>query len=843
MRWVENNRQKSTSGEDTRDDAGRESEESGESEPKPFYDSEEKVFNAANMRNCDVPFRKRVGIPECAETTTEARLTLCRERLNGVLKEYKEVEESAWSNLTTQQRKGLKKLQKRVKDKEIVCFQTDKSGSMSVDTPDNYVESMQPHLEGTLPSTEEEYFKTEKLLNAHMQTWCRIMKVDKRVANNFITENNEIPPLYGLRKDHKEVPVGEEEKGPPQRPVCGAVVASNYRLSHFVSTILQPVIQQSKHPCNSTEDMLSRVRVVNETVDLTNCIIGSMDVKALYPSIDIDFAVEKCVEMILKSNVKFENIDTVELGLYLSLTMSVEDLIELNILEYCARRKRIGKNPSITGCGIKEKESERWECWNKPERVPEGEELKRLVAIALGVAMRTILKNHIFRFNDVIRKQASGGAIGVKAAGDIAALFMTWWDGEFLRRVNEVLKEMNLYLRYVDDEYVICEVVPETEENRGQERDERTMKKLQVIGNDIHPSIQVTIDFPSNNENGRMPVLDTEHWMSEIEENGVKKVQVLHSHYSKPMANAFVIHKESAVSERNKESILVADLTRVMRNISTKCSEQERRSKVQHFISRMQYSGYGMEERVRVYRLAKRRYEEMLRRDAEGETPLYRGKDWNRSERIKAKELKKKTWFKGKREDSEAVFFVRATPGSALAEKCKMEFRRSGLKIKVVERTGKSVKSCLVKSNPFRKVRCDKENCIVCNLDGNVDCRARSVHYRISCEGVNKEGEHCSGIQYEGETSRSTGERFPEHLNLIRNKKEQLRQKSVFYDHAWEAHGGAVPPLRFEVLGRFPDDPAMRQATEAVSIRRNKPVLNSKQEWTNEPKVRRVQDV
>ena len=61
---------------------------------------------------------------------------------------------------------------------------------------------------------------------------------------------------------------------------------------------MQPVIQQAKYPCNSTEDMLSRVKRVNETVDLNNCIIGSMDVKALYPSIDIDFAVEKCVEMI-----------------------------------------------------------------------------------------------------------------------------------------------------------------------------------------------------------------------------------------------------------------------------------------------------------------------------------------------------------------------------------------------------------------------------------------------------------------------------------------------------------------------------------------------------------------
>ena len=256
-----------------------EQEERSPTEPKPFFNDETKTFDASNIQNCDVPFRKRVGIPECAEVTTEARLTLCKESLNKVLKEYKVNQESAGNNLTKQQNKGLGKLKRRIKNKEIVCFQTDKSGSMSVDTPGNYIESMQPHLEGTIPSTEEEYTRTEKLLNAHMQTWCRIMKFDKRVARNYVTENNEIPPLYGLRKDHKDVPTGEEEKGPPQRPVCGAVVASNYRMSHFISSILQPVIQQAKHPCSSTEDMLSRVKLVNETVDLTNCVIGSMDVK------------------------------------------------------------------------------------------------------------------------------------------------------------------------------------------------------------------------------------------------------------------------------------------------------------------------------------------------------------------------------------------------------------------------------------------------------------------------------------------------------------------------------------------------------------------------------------
>ena len=118
------------------------------------------------------------------------------------------------------------------------------------------------------------------------------MNFEKRVAQNFMTENNEIPPLYGLRKDRKEVPEGEEEKGPTQRPVCGAVVASNCRLCHFISKILQPIIQQQNYPCSSTEDMLSRVRKVNEEIDLKNCVIGSMDVKALYPSIDIDFEVK-----------------------------------------------------------------------------------------------------------------------------------------------------------------------------------------------------------------------------------------------------------------------------------------------------------------------------------------------------------------------------------------------------------------------------------------------------------------------------------------------------------------------------------------------------------------------
>ena len=132
-----------------------------------------------------------------------------------------------------------------------------------------------------------------------------------------------------------------------------------------------------------------------------------------------------------------------------------------------------------------------------------------------------------------------------------------------------------------------------------------------------------------------MPVLDTEHWMQEVMINGKLKKQVLHSHYSKPMSSALVTHKNSAMSTRTKESVLVADLTRVMRNISLRCTAEERREKVQHYMARLQHSGYNMEDRVKIYRKAKSRFDDMVKKDETGEEPLYRNKNWNKFERNK----------------------------------------------------------------------------------------------------------------------------------------------------------------------------------------------------------------
>ena len=90
----------------------------------------------------------------------------------------------------------------------------------------------------------------------------------------------------------------------------------------------------------------------------------------------------------------------------------------------------------------------------------------------------------------------------------------------------------------------------------GEEADETTLKSIQKIANKIHKSIQVTIDYPSNHENRRMPVLDLEQWIEQIKVEGEHKYQILHSHYMKQIASQRVISKESALSMQTKISIL-----------------------------------------------------------------------------------------------------------------------------------------------------------------------------------------------------------------------------------------------------------------------------------------------
>ena len=142
-----------------------------------------------------------------------------------------------------------------------------------------------------------------------------------------------------------------------------------------------------------------------------------------------------------------------------------------------------------------------------------------------------------------------------------------------------------------------------------------------------------------------------------------------------------------------------------------------------------------------------------------------------------------------------------------------------GLKIRVVERTGDSIKSLLTKSDPFRTKTCDPTSCIVCSAFPKISCKTRDCVYKITCKGC--------GEFYIGETSRSIGQRYTEHCVQQRNQSSS----SVFAQHFKIKHGSNQQDLELKVLKSCPGDPMLRQVTEAVHIAIEKPSLNTKQEW------------
>ena len=149
-------------------------------------------------------------------------------------------------------------------------------------------------------------------------------------------------------------------------------------------------------------------------------------------------------------------------------------------------------------------------------------------------------------------------------------------------------------------------------DNEKKEKEKEIMEKIKVIANSIHENISVKVDYPSNHPNKRLPILDTEMWIEEIDVNGTLKHQILYSYYEKEMSSKYLIHKKSALSNQSKINILTNDLVKVKKNTSLQVKDEERQRNIQLYMNKMQFSGYGKQERIRVYNKAKKIFNEKV---------------------------------------------------------------------------------------------------------------------------------------------------------------------------------------------------------------------------------------
>ena len=101
---------------------------------------------------------------------------------------------------------------------------------------------------------------------------------------------------------------------PKSRPIVGASKGLTTALGELISDILEPLAKAEPDPreTQSTEELMRSIKEANlrmEEKEVKECVVGSMDVETLYPSLDQKISATIVKEEYIKSEVEVVEVD------------------------------------------------------------------------------------------------------------------------------------------------------------------------------------------------------------------------------------------------------------------------------------------------------------------------------------------------------------------------------------------------------------------------------------------------------------------------------------------------------------------------------------------------------
>ena len=368
-----------------------------------------------------------------------------------------------------------------------------------------------------------------------------------------------------------------------------------------------------------------------------------------------------------------------------------------------------------------------------------------------------------------------------------------------------------------------------------------TFEILKEIAEEVDPMLKFTIDTPDNLKDNKIAVLDLK-----VQVNEKENYRIDYEHFEKETKHPKVILADSALSMKQKRTILTQEGLRILRNTKIELGEEVRIGHLNKFMIKMKKSGYNQKFRTEIVDSAMKAFDIMIENDRKGIKPLFRDRTWKSEERRTEKQNKKRNWFRTENNKYKSVLFVPPTPGSQLAKE--LQSRENELnkyneeRIKIVESGGVKIEELLTKKNPFKKSKCGETKCPLCmskNPDETIEilCNTNNIGYRWTCQNCEKLNKK---RVYEGESSRSARLRGKEHLQGYKNKNEA----NMLYKHRVLEHPDEENiQFKMEITGLF-KDPLTRQANEAVRIKNceKSDILNSKSQFSHPPITRIVVD-
>ena len=119
---------------------------------------------------------------------------------------------------------------------------------------------------------------------------------------------------------------------------------------------------------------------------------------------------------------------------------------------------------------------------------------------------------------------------------------------------------------------VTCEDKAVEDREAGRSKEEVTMTAWGQMASSIIPGLNFTVDYPSNNHNHKVPMLDFKLWADEEMDPsnpGQTRQSLKYQFYEKPMSNPKVLDMGSAMPHKMKISSMTQVGVRRLVNCST----------------------------------------------------------------------------------------------------------------------------------------------------------------------------------------------------------------------------------------------------------------------------------
>ena len=187
--------------------------EEAELNAKTVFNEDDGSLDYGRKRATDCKHNTYVKLPKPksvrVERDIEFRRLTWRKLYRDFRDSYSDEDGVQESNLTEMEARGLKKLQKRVREGELIVVKTDKSGRFALMSIEEYQRAGEVHTSKDSEVDLEFLIKNQRKLNGHISMLLKTFLVGEshghyeRIRNLKITHSLSVAPLYLLFKDHK----------------------------------------------------------------------------------------------------------------------------------------------------------------------------------------------------------------------------------------------------------------------------------------------------------------------------------------------------------------------------------------------------------------------------------------------------------------------------------------------------------------------------------------------------------------------------------------------------------------------------------------------------------------